>query len=65
MSEIVERIFWSQSFCLISTGGATIEIVRKYIESQGEKHLKQIKHTNSEYILMMNRKLRLQKLLVV
>lgn len=30
--------FWSQSFCLISTGGATIEIIRKYIESQGEKH---------------------------
>ncbi len=30
--------FWSQSFCLISTGGATIETIRKYIESQGEKH---------------------------
>lgn len=28
--------FWSQSFCLISTGGATIEIIKKYIESQGE-----------------------------
>ena len=29
--------FWSTSFCLISTGGATIEIIKKYIESQGEQ----------------------------
>ena len=33
-----KEYFWSQSFCLISTGGATIEVIRKYIESQGEKH---------------------------
>ena len=33
-----KKYFWSQSFCLISTGGATIEIIRRYIESQGEKH---------------------------
>lgn len=33
--------FWSRSFCLISTGGATIETIRKYIESQGEKSGKQ------------------------
>ena len=29
--------FWSKSFCLITTGEATIEGIRKYIESQGEK----------------------------
>ena len=29
--------FWSKSFCLITTGGATVETIRKYIESQGEK----------------------------
>ena len=29
--------FWSKSFCLITTGEATIEVIRKYIESQGEK----------------------------
>ena len=29
--------FWSKSFCLITTGGATIEVIGKYIESQGEK----------------------------
>ena len=28
--------FWSQSFCLLTTGGAPIEIIKKYIESQGE-----------------------------
>lgn len=28
--------FWSKSFCLISTGGVTIDVIRKYIESQGE-----------------------------
>ena len=30
--------FWSQSFCLLTTGGAPIEVIKKYIESQGEKH---------------------------
>ncbi len=29
--------FWSQSFCLLTTGGAPIDIIKKYIESQGEK----------------------------
>jgi putative transposase len=28
-------VFWHRSYCLISTGGATIEILRKYIEEQG------------------------------
>ena len=26
--------FWSQIFCLLSAGGATIETIRQYIESQ-------------------------------
>ena len=30
--------FWSQSFCLLTTGGAPMEVIRKYIESQGEKY---------------------------
>ena len=29
--------FWSRSFCLISTGGAPIDVIRKYIERQGER----------------------------
>lgn len=32
--------FWSQSFCLLTTGGAPIEVIRKYIETQGEKSYK-------------------------
>ena len=29
--------FWSQSFCLLTAGGAPIEEIRRYIETQGEK----------------------------
>ena len=32
-----KEMFWSQSYCLISTGGATVDIIRQYIQSQGEK----------------------------
>lgn len=30
------KMFWSRSFCLLSSGGAPIEIIRQYIENQGE-----------------------------
>ena len=30
--------FWRQSFCLLTTGGAPVEVIKAYIESQGEKH---------------------------
>ena len=30
-------VFWHRSYGLISTGGATIEILRKYIEEQGSE----------------------------
>lgn len=32
-----KEIFWSQSFCLITAGGAPIEVIREYIETRGEK----------------------------
>lgn len=32
-----KEYFWSRSFCLITTGGAPIDIVKKYIENQGMK----------------------------
>lgn len=32
-----KEYFWSRSFCLLTTGGVPIEIVKRYIESQGEK----------------------------
>ena len=31
-----KEMFWSQSFCLLSAGGAPIEVIRQYIETQGE-----------------------------
>ncbi len=33
-----KEYFWSRSYCLLTTGGAPIEVIKKYIESQGEKH---------------------------
>lgn len=42
--EIREKLwkeyFWSRSFCLITTGGVTIDVIREYIESQGDTHEK-------------------------
>ena len=35
--ELWKEYFWSRSFCLITTGGAPIDVVRKYIEEQGMK----------------------------
>ena len=40
--EIVNKLwrefFWSRSFCILTTGGAPVEVIRQYIESQGEKN---------------------------
>lgn len=33
-----KEYFWSRSFCLLTTGGAPIEIIKRYIESQGEDY---------------------------
>ena len=39
--EIKEKLwkeaFWSKSYCLISTGSVTSDVIKKYIETQGEK----------------------------
>ena len=45
--EIKEKLwqndFWSQSFFLVSTGGITIDLIEKYIETQGEhSHVRRI-----------------------
>ena len=32
-----KEMFWSRSFCLLSSGGTPIETIRQYIENQGEK----------------------------
>jgi putative transposase len=28
--------FWNSSYCILSTGGAPIEVIRRYIEAQGK-----------------------------
>jgi len=33
-----KEYFWSQCFCLLTTGNAPIAVIREYIESQSEKH---------------------------
>lgn len=32
-----KEYFWSKSFCLITTGGASLDVVKQYIQTQGEK----------------------------
>ena len=36
-----KEMFWSQSFCLLSTGGVTVDIIKQYIQTQGDKNDKQ------------------------
>ena len=31
-----KEYFWSRSFCLLTAGGAPLEVLKRYIESQGE-----------------------------
>lgn len=34
-NKLWKEYFWSRSYCLVTTGGAPIDIVKKYIENQG------------------------------
>ena len=36
-SKLWKEYFWSQSYCLLTTGEAHLQTLKKYIESQGEK----------------------------
>ena len=36
--ELWKEMFWSRSFCLLTTGGVTIDIIRNYNETQGERN---------------------------
>ena len=33
-----KEMFWSRSFCLLTAGGAPIDIIKRYIEKQGKNH---------------------------
>ena len=35
-AKLWEDKFWSQSFCLITTGGAPLEVIKQYIIDQGK-----------------------------
>ena len=35
--QLWKEMFWSRSFCLISSDGALIEVIKQYIEGQGQK----------------------------
>ncbi|MDI6600242.1 MAG: IS200/IS605 family transposase [Thermoanaerobacteraceae bacterium] len=32
-----KEYFWSRSYCLLTSGGAPIEVIKQYIESQGKE----------------------------
>ena len=32
-----KEMFWSRSFCLITTEGVSADVIRRYIQTQGEK----------------------------
>ena len=36
-NKLWKEFFWSRSFCLLTTGGAPLEVIKQYIQSQGEK----------------------------
>lgn len=36
-NKLCKSYFWSQSFCLLTSGVAPIDVIKQYIESQGEK----------------------------
>ena len=38
VEKLWKRMFWSRSFCLLTTGDAPIEIIRQYIEEQNSRH---------------------------
>ncbi|WP_086335670.1 IS200/IS605 family transposase [Enterococcus mundtii] len=33
-----KEMFWSKSFCLLTTGGAPLDVIKKYIQNQGDNH---------------------------
>ena len=36
-NKLWKEYFWSRSFCLLTSGGAPIDVLKRYIESQGER----------------------------
>ena len=36
--QLWKEFFWSKSFCLLTTGGVSVEVIKKYIQNQGENN---------------------------
>ena len=49
--EIREKLwkeaFWSQSFCLLTAGGAPVEVIRQYVDTSKPRERKRIEHSIS------------------
>lgn len=45
-SEILQKLwngyFWSRSYCLLTTGEASLDIIKRYIETQGKRNAKSL-----------------------
>jgi putative transposase len=37
-----KKMFWSKSYCLITTGQVTLDQLKKYVENQGKNHAEDI-----------------------
>ena len=35
-NQLWKEYFWSRSYCLITTGGVSIDVIKQYIENQGK-----------------------------
>ncbi|AZU97637.1 Transposase IS200 like protein [Thermus phage YS40_Isch] len=40
--KLCKEYFWSRSYCLLTTGGASLEIIKRYIETQGKRNAKSL-----------------------
>ena len=41
-----DNVFWSGSYCLITTGQTTLDQIKKYVENQGKHNATNTKNTN-------------------
>lgn len=35
--QLWREMFWTRSYCLLSSGGVTVDIIKEYLENQGSK----------------------------
>ena len=52
-SKLWKGHLWSRSYCLLTTGQTTLDILKKYVESQGEEDI-EIKEDNKYHLCGWN-----------